>query len=74
MGVFSRWFGIGLGASAARAVFREDASPMKASDDAVREDTEATISAAEARYAEEARRLQAEESRERAAKPRRRPA
>jgi hypothetical protein len=47
---------------------------MKASDDAVREDTEATISAAEARYAEEARRLQAEESRERAAKPRRRPA
>jgi hypothetical protein len=59
MSWFTGWFGYGLGAGAAKAVFGE----TKAVPDApVRQMTEAQIRADEARFDEDARRLDAEDA------------
>ena len=58
MGWFSGWFGYGLGAGAARAIFGETKTTAHGP---IRQQTEAQIRADEARYDEDARRLAAED-------------
>jgi hypothetical protein len=58
MSWFTGWFGYGLGAGAAKAVFGE----RKAAQDPIRHQTEAEIRADEARYDEDAKRLDAEDA------------
>jgi len=59
MGWLTGWFGYGLGAGAAKAIFGEPAAPQRG---AIRQQTEAEILADEKRYAEDARRLDAEDA------------
>jgi hypothetical protein len=59
MSWFSGWFGYGLGAGAAKEIFGETKA---APGNPIRQQTEAEIRADEARYDEDAKRLDAEDA------------
>jgi hypothetical protein len=59
MSWFKEWFGYGLGAGAAKAIFGEH---KPAAGEPVRQQTEEEIRADEKRYDEEAKRLDAEDA------------
>jgi hypothetical protein len=59
MSWFTGWFGYGLGAGAAKEVFGETKTPPEAP---IRQQTEEQIRADEARYDEDAKRLDAEDA------------
>jgi hypothetical protein len=61
-GWFQSWFGYGLGAGAARAIFGERRSEGSAERGPIRQQTEAEIRADEKRYDEDAKRLDAEDA------------
>ncbi len=59
MSWFTGWFGYGLGAGAAKAIFGETKT---APGNPIRQQTEAEIRSDEARYDEDAKRLDAEDA------------
>lgn len=67
---FGRWFGYGLGASAGKAIFGEASGKASAAPEPIRHDTETDIRAAEKRYDEDAKRIEAGAGEESAAKRR----
>jgi hypothetical protein len=61
---FGRWFGYGLGVGAGKAIFGEQGGgDSAAAPGPIRHDTEADILAAEKRYDEDGKRIEAEAAR-----------
>jgi hypothetical protein len=55
-----RWFGYGVGVAAGKAIFGTDGKPKSASQEPIRQMTEAEILADEKRFAEDEKRLDRE--------------
>jgi hypothetical protein len=60
---FGRWFGYGLGAAVGKAIFGDDRGEGRAPPPPIRQQTEAEIRAAERRYDEDEKRIEAERER-----------